>query len=172
MTDETVNIKIYVACLGAYNNGILHGRWIDATQGENHIWEGIKTMLAASPIPGAEEHAIHDHEGFEGVTLNENASVQHVAELAAFIEEHGAIAGKLVEHFGDLEEAKEALEDRYYGVYSSVADFAQEITEEATQIPQNLRYYIDYERMARDLEMSDILAIETGFEEVHIFWQG
>lgn len=172
MTDEAKTIRIYVACLAAYNNGILHGRWIDATLGEDHISDGIKAMLAASPIPGAEEHAIHDYEGFEGVALGENESVQRVAELAAFIGEHGAIAGKLVEYFGDLEEAKEALEDRYCGVHSSVADFAQEITEETTQIPQNLQYYIDYERMARDLEMSDILAIETGFEEVHIFWQG
>lgn len=171
MTDESASIKIYVACLAAYNNGILHGRWIDATQGEDHIWNGIRAMLAASPIPGAEEHAIHDHEGFEGAAFSEYESVQHVAELADFIEEHGVIAGKLVEHFGDLEEAKEALEDRYCGVHSSVADFAQEITEETTQIPRNLQYYIDYERMARDLEMSDILAIETGFEEVHIFWQ-
>ena len=23
--------RIYVACLAAYNNGCLHGRWIDAT---------------------------------------------------------------------------------------------------------------------------------------------
>lgn len=25
-------IRIYVACLAAYNNGELHGAWIDATQ--------------------------------------------------------------------------------------------------------------------------------------------
>lgn len=168
---EDATIRIYVACLAAYNNGILHGRWIDATLGEDHIWESIKAMLTASPIPGAEEHAIHDYEGFEGVSLSEYESVQHVAELAAFIEEHGAIAGKLVEYFGDLEEAKETLEDRYCGVHSSVADFAQEITEETTKIPENLQYYIDWERMGRDLAMCDILAIETGFEEVHIFWQ-
>jgi hypothetical protein len=24
--------KIYVACLASYNNGILHGKWIDAVQ--------------------------------------------------------------------------------------------------------------------------------------------
>ena len=24
--------RIYVACLAAYNNGILHGAWIDAAQ--------------------------------------------------------------------------------------------------------------------------------------------
>jgi Antirestriction protein (ArdA) len=26
--------RIYVACLAAYNNGYLHGAWIDAIQGE------------------------------------------------------------------------------------------------------------------------------------------
>lgn len=155
MTDESASIKIYVSCLAAYNNGILHGRWIDATQGEQHIWHGIREMLKASPIPGAEEHAIHDYEGFEGARIEEYSGIAEVAGLAAFIEEHGAIAGKLVEYFGSVDEARDAMEDRYCGVYSSVADYAQEITEQTTQIPANLQYYIDYERMARDLEMSD-----------------
>jgi antirestriction protein len=170
MTDETGTIKIYVACLAAYNNGILHGRWIDATQGEDHLWEGIKAMLAVSPIPGAEEFALHDYQGFEGVALSEYEGIQTVAELATFIEEYGPVAGKLMEHFGDLEEAKDAMRDHYAGVYSSVADFAQELTGETTQLPESLQYYIDWERMARDLEINDILALETGFEEVHIFF--
>lgn len=171
MTDETSSIKIYVACLAAYNNGILHGRWIDATLGEDHLWEGIKAILAASPIPGAEEWALHDHEGFEGVALSEYESIQTVAELASFIEEYGPVAGKLMEHFADLEEAKEAMRDHYAGVYSSVSDFAQEITEETAQIPDSLQCYIDWECMARDLEINDILALETGVGEVHIFWR-
>lgn len=171
MTDEISDIRIYVACLASYNNGILHGRWIDATQGEDHIRDGIKAMLSASPIPGAEEHAIHDYEGFEGVSIAEYDSMQHVAELAAFIEEYGPVAAKLMEHCGDLDEAKDTMREHYAGIYSSVADFAQEITEETTKIPDNLQYYIDWERMARDLEINDILALETGFEEVHIFWR-
>ena len=43
---ETNPIRIYVACLAAYNNGHLHGRWIDATHGENHIHTQVKAMLA------------------------------------------------------------------------------------------------------------------------------
>ena len=170
MTDNNVNIKIYVACLASYNSGILHGRWIDASQGEEHIRDGIKAMLAESPIAGAEEYAIHDYEGFEGVSLSEYAGINYVVELAEFIDEHGEIAAKLIEYFGDLDEAREALEERYCGVYGSVADYAQELTEQTTQIPESLQYYIDWERMARDLAISDILAIETGFSEVHIFW--
>lgn len=171
LKDEEGSIRIYVACLASYNNGILHGHWIDATLGEDHLWEGIKAMLAASPIPEAEEFAIHDYEGFEGVALSEYESIQSVAKLAAFIDEVGPVAGKLMEHFADLDEARETMRDHYAGVYSSVSDFAQELTEETTKIPDTLQYYIDWERMARDLEINDILALETGFEEVHVFWR-
>ena len=52
--------RIYVACLAAYNNGHLHGRWIDATLGESHISRQTRAMLVASPINAAEEWAIHE----------------------------------------------------------------------------------------------------------------
>ena len=63
--------KVYVACLAAYNNGILHGQWIEANQGKEGIQEEIQDMLSKSPIPGAEEWAIHDYEGFCGLRISE-----------------------------------------------------------------------------------------------------
>ena len=54
---ETINI--YVADLAAYNNGKLHGVWIDATQDLDGIQEQINQMLADSPEGFAEEYAIH-----------------------------------------------------------------------------------------------------------------
>jgi len=33
--------QIYVACLASYNNGFLHGQWIDATQSEEEIYVRI-----------------------------------------------------------------------------------------------------------------------------------
>lgn len=127
-------------------------------------------MLKASPIAGAEEHAIHDYEGFEGAQIEEYSSVEYVCAVAEFIEEHGILAGKLIEHFCNLEDAKQALDDSYRGVYSSVADYARELTEQCTNIPENLQLYIDWEAMGRDIEINDVFTIETGFEEVHIFW--
>ena len=44
--------------------------------------------------------------------------------------------------------------DRYMGSHASLADYVQDMTEEATAIPQGLRFYIDYQAMARDAEMS------------------
>jgi len=62
-------IRIYVACLAAYNNGKLHGAWIDATQDIDDIQCQINQMLADSPEPDAEEYAIHDYEEFGGYVL-------------------------------------------------------------------------------------------------------
>ncbi|MGE0596221.1 MAG: antirestriction protein ArdA [Hyphomonadaceae bacterium] len=164
--------RIYVACLAAYNNGILHGEWIAASD-PDQIREEVRDMLAASPIPDAEEWAIHDHEGFEGVSLSEYASFETVCALAEFLSEHGKLGAKVYEHFGsDLDAANAAFED-YAGEYKTAADFAEEITRESgTPIPDSLEHYIDWEALARDMEMNGgILVIEMRFDEVHIFWQ-
>ncbi|HBJ92860.1 MAG TPA: antirestriction protein ArdA, partial [Hyphomonadaceae bacterium] len=38
------DIRIYIACLAAYNNGYLHGAWIDTTLGEKAIWDQINEV--------------------------------------------------------------------------------------------------------------------------------
>ena len=54
---------------------------------------------------------------------------------------------------------------------TSFADYTEELTEDTSQIPDNLAYYIDYERMGRDMELNgDIYTIETAYDEVHVFW--
>ena len=55
---NTAEVRIYVACLAAYNNGILHGRWIDAEQDAWEIYDEVQDMLKASPIGEAEEWAM------------------------------------------------------------------------------------------------------------------
>ena len=97
---------IYAACLASYNSGRPHGRWIDATQGADHIRDEINAMLAASPIPDAEEWAFHDHSGFEGAAISEYADIDHVADLAEVIAEQGALGAAVYTHFGsDLKDA-------------------------------------------------------------------
>jgi len=170
MENQQTEIRIYVACLAAYNSGILHGAWIDALQDASAIRAEIRAMLATSPEDYAEEWSIHDYEGFEGAPIVEYQGIDTVVEIAAFIAEHGALGGKLLAHFNSLETGRDTLEDHYAGEYKSLTEFAQKITEETTQIPEALQFYIDYEAMARDLEINDIFTIEIGFEEIHVFW--
>ena len=163
--------RIYVACLAAYNNGCLHGRWIDATT-PDEIWLEVSAMLRASSEPDAEEWAIHDYEGFEGAHLSEYASFETVCDLADFIGEYGQLAARIHGHYGnDLEQARAAFED-YAGEYRSAADFAEELhTELGTAIPECLSYYIDWQALARDMALNgEIMVFQMGFDEVHIFW--
>ena len=147
--------RIYVACLAAYNNGILHGRWIEASTDTDEIWAEVSAMLKASPIPDAEEWAIHDYEGFGQARIEEYSSFEYVSRLAEFITLRGEdLGGAVLSHFSsDLDDANAAFED-YAGCYDSLAAFMQDLTEETTEIPENLKFYIDYESMGRDAELN------------------
>ncbi len=120
MENQDAEIRIYVACLAAYNNGILHGHWIDATQEADDVRAEISAMLKTSPVPGAEEYAIHDYEGFEGARIEEYSGIDEVCALAAFIAEHGELGGKLAAYYGNVDDAREAIEDHYAGEYPSL----------------------------------------------------
>ena len=170
-TTTNLQPRIYVACLAAYNNGHLHGAWIDAAQEPWSIYDDVQTMLTASPIAGAEEWAIHDYEGFGEIRIEEYTGFERVSALACFIAEHGQTGAALLEYFtGDLDEAREAMESRYLGEHASLADYVQDLTEETTAIPHVLRYYIDYRAMARDAEMNgDLFTVTTAFDVVHVF---
>jgi antirestriction protein len=169
ITTETP--RIYVACLAAYNSGILYGAWIDVGEDAWTIWDGIAAMLAKSPVVGAEEWAIHDYEGFGGIRISEYEGIERVAELAGFIAVHGELGAELYSHFGnDLDEAREAITDRYHGCYARLADYMEELTTQSIAVPLQLAYYIDYEAMARDAEMSgDVFTVQTAHDEVHVF---
>lgn len=168
---ERLQPRIYVACLAAYNSGCLHGEWIDADQDPWQIYDAISAMLRRSPVAAAEEYAIHDFEGFGRLRLSEYAGIEEVAKLAAFIVERGALGAAVLSYYsGDLDEAREACEDRYLGTFESLADYMAEFTEECMTIPERLRFYIDWEAMGRDAEMSgDVFTIQTAHDEVHIF---
>jgi antirestriction protein len=163
--------RVYVACLAAYNAGCLHGRWIEASDPDTMRAE-VRAMLAASPEPGAEEHAVHDHEGFEGAPVSEWASFEAICTLADFIEVHGRLGACLYRHFGEDLDAAAAAFDDYAGEYPSLADFAETLHRECgTAIPEALQYYIDWEAIGRDLELNgDVFTVALSYDAVHVFW--
>lgn len=163
--------RIYVACLAAYNNGYLHGAWIDATDDLDSIQEQVSTMLKASPISDAEEYAIHDYEGFGRVDIGEYIGLPQAHALALFIEEHQAIGALVLDHVsGDLDDARDMME-RYCGTFTSVEAYAESIAHDIYDIPEQLTPYIDYGAMGYDMQVNgDIATLEESYAEVHIFW--
>ena len=168
---ETVEPRIYVACLAAYNGGVLHGAWIDV-EDEDQVLGAIAAMLAASPVAGAEEYAIHDHDGFAGVEIGEYEAIKRVVEIASLLRARGALGALvLAELGGDLDAAQAALDEQYHGVFDSLAEAFEALTEETVTIPEPLRLYIDYEAMARDARLNgEVFTVETAPGAVHVFW--
>lgn len=165
-----LNPQIYVACLASYNNGVLFGRWIEADQDTNIIQEEIQQMLSQSNIPNAEEYAIHDYEDFGSLSLSEYESLETIHEIALFIKEHEGLGIELIKYLDDLESAQEAIENNYHGQHGSELSYAIELFDDCyiRDVPENIRYYIDYEAFRRDLFMSDFYSIEVE-GEIHIF---
>ncbi len=173
-TASTTEPRIYVACLAAYNNGKLHGAWIDADQDADAIREDIAAMLKASPELHAEEWAIHDFEGFGGYPISEMEEIETVARLAELSGEHGDVFGKLWAHLGgdDIDYAVRVMEDGYGGEWDSLEDYAANYAEDTgalENVPESLQCYIDFAAWGRDMEYGgDVFTIEDGCK-VHVF---
>ena len=59
----TTSPRIYAACLASYNNGVLHGLWIDASTDLDAMQAEINAMLAASRFPNVNRQKFEDEDG-------------------------------------------------------------------------------------------------------------
>lgn len=157
---EPIPPRIYVASLSDYNDGRLHGTWIEASVEDDELHERVQAMLARSPMPGAEEWAIHDFEGFCGIQLHEYETLETIGRIARGIREHGPAFGAFVRIFGTDETADQRrFEETFLGRFESMVDCAHHMAGEIgleeliDRLAGSLRPYvvIDYEALARDL---------------------
>jgi antirestriction protein len=179
--------KVWIADLAAYNEGHLHGAWVDATDADE-MNEAKDRILAASPASHAEEWAIHDYDGFGGLTykLGEYASFELVAKIGALIEEHGDEFLAYIEAVEpDLDDVDEySFERARAGEWESEADWARDYTEncgyqgvgpglyvpkgwygDASNVEINvleiLMDHLDFESIARDESANGVVDFAT-----------
>lgn len=174
-SDDWLSPRIYVACLASYNEGTLYGEWIDAVQDADDLRREVILMLGCSPILNAEEWAIHDHEGFAPLSIHEHECLDDVSAAALLINEHREAAALMLAYLGGAEyheEAQKALEDRYAGEWDTVEAWVDELLDEGLYgpIPDRLRYFIDVNKIAGELQMGGDINVLPGESSVHIFW--
>jgi antirestriction protein len=175
--EQQIVPRIYVASLSDYNAGRLHGTWLDANQEPEDMHRHINAMLARSTEPHAEEWAIHDFEGFNGLHLGEWEDLGHVSRVAKGISEHGLAYG----HWATLvsqDEELDQFEEAYHGHWETITDYAETLLDDfglerqlEAAVPESLRPYVkvDAEAFGRDLQLGgDVTAIE-GDGGVYVF---
>jgi antirestriction protein len=171
-TASSIQPEIWVGSLSDYNNGLLHGMWIDANREPEELHERISWILRTSPAARAwgepaEEWGIFDHSGFCGYAVSEWSSLDTVSLVARGIAEHGAAYAAWVSYVGDtsgelLED--ERFRDHYLGEWSSLADYVEHVLDETgvdggldealQAIPEDLRRHVrvDVDGLAQEWE--------------------
>lgn len=160
--------RIYVASLSDYNNGRLHGVWLDAARSADDIYSDINAMLASSREPDAEEFAIHDYDEFGVKQIDEYDGIPLVAQIANGIAEHGDAFSAWADVHADDPDMLDQFSEHYLGHYQSLQDYAEEIIDDLgyhrlleESIPESLRPYarIDTDALARDMYLDGSITI-------------
>lgn len=123
-------------------------------------------------VPSAEEWAAHDWDG-EGLSeFGEYPNLEEVLEYVQAVEEHGEAWHAYVSHVGAHTATPEGFVESTMGDYGSKEEWAEEYLEESgqlSQIPKELRGYIDFEAYARDTEMNGGLSFVEHSGRVYVF---
>ena len=175
--------QIWVGSLADYNNGDLHGQWLDAAREPEEIHADIQAMLARGPAArrgkAPEEWGIFDYEDFGNLHLGEYEPIEDVARLAAGIVEHGPAFAAWAETRGREHAIIEDFSEAYCGRFDSAADYAEQLVDDLEgdelleqALPEWLQPYveIDYDSLARDMELGgDILTAPAEDGGVYIY---
>ena len=171
-TPSGIQPEIWVGSLTDYNNGVLHGLWIDADQDVDELREQVGWLLLSSPTARAhrevaEEYGIFDYAGFGDYQVSEWSSLETVALIAQGIAEHGLAYAAWVEYVGDT--AGELLDNtafrnRYEGEWDALTDYVEYMLEEmglsqqlddlSQALPEDMRRHVklDIEGIAEEWE--------------------
>ncbi|MBC2225338.1 antirestriction protein ArdA [Listeria seeligeri] len=150
-----MEMQVYIANLGKYNEGELVGDWFTPPI----YYENMKERIGLTDE--YEEYAIHDYEA--PFTIGEYTSINEINRLCEMVEEiEGTpIYDELNEiqnmWFNSLEELLEHKDDIIcYSDCGSMEEVARYYVEETGQIVEmssNLQTYIDYQALGRDMEI-------------------
>lgn len=176
--------RVWVGVLADYNNGRLHGAWMDATLEPEDLERAVQFMLRHSETPDAEEWAIFDHEDFGGYEIERYTSFATVSRIAHGVARHGPAFAEWVSTVGEQSEellTDEAFQDHYEGEWDSLEDYVEDVLQETDfyrnldealerTVPEDLRRHVkvDLEGIAEEWEQG-LYVVEGNNGKVFVF---
>ena len=157
-------IKIYLTDLAAYNNGFLVGKWIELPMEETELNEKLQNILKRGGEICNEIHEEYFITDFESDILNidEYLNIYDLNNKAQKLSELNDYELKIAKFLlneclvSNIEEAIENIENVTLYENQTMQDLAYELVEElyyTDSLPALISSHIDYEGIARDLEM-------------------
>ena len=168
-------LNIFITNLGKYNEGELVGEWVKLPVSEEEL-EAVFERIGINEE--YEEHFITDYEtDITGLKVGEYDSIEDLNELAETLEDLDEYEREIVEAMisegYDLEEALEKKDDcMVYHDCNDMTDVAEQYAEETgllDSIPENLRYYFNFEAYGRDMGIEGTFVFTNNGNCVQIF---
>lgn len=153
--------RIAITNLGKYNEGFLVFKWLDLPCDEDELNEAKKEIGINERY---EEFFITDYESDLDFKISEYENIENLSDLIARIEDSNddeaiEVIGAIIEAKScSLEDAIDIWEENEFNYYSGedITGVAEILVQEGDygDIPEGLKYYIDYEAIGRDLKCS------------------
>ena len=162
-----MTMRIYVGTYAKYNDGNLFGKWLDLEDyaDRDDFYEACAELHADEKDP---EFMFQDWEGILSNMISEShVSPECWSLLDAYEKYDEDAVNAYCDCFGEWNERD--FNECYRGKYDSWEHMAEELLEETGElnlIPENLRYYFDYEKYANDLRISGDFTEQDGY----YFW--
>lgn len=195
METETMDCRVWIGCLAAYNAGTLYGEWVPVTADPEELREHVARVLKGSPVAGAEEHAFMDAEGFPRGFAGESSSCEELSAWVEELEEADArgLDRDVLEAYWDNDQwqdvpgiAARALE-AFAGEHRDLGAFAWELEESTggadarsflapgadphvVEHLDRLLAAVDWDRIGRDLEHGGDVFTAPAPGGIYVFW--
>jgi antirestriction protein len=157
---------VYVGTYERYNNGSLYGAWLyldDYTTEQEFLDACRELHKTESDL----ELMFQDWENIPEQYIGECWLSPDVWDWIALDDDEREILAAYVDVSGDEGASFPEAMDRYHGQWDSWSDFVDSYVDDTgmlAELPENLRYYFDFERFGRDLAF-DFTVTDDG----HVF---
>jgi len=147
--------KLYVGTYKKYNEGSIKGAWLDLSD----YADSEEFLTACAELHNDEsdpEFMFQDYEDMPASLYSESGIDQAIWDYMDACEDMGE---DVVNAACDLDIPLDRINDAYAGSADSETDYAEQYADDTgmlASMPENLRFYFDFERFARDLFMCDM----------------
>lgn len=166
-------LRIFITNLKKYNKGSLVGEWVElpvTAEALDAVFERIGINEEN------EEYFITDYESdIEDLKVEEFENIDDLNEMAESIEnmddDEREICSALLKEGYSLEEAIDKIDDCIiYADCYTMEEVAEQYIEETgilDSIPEDLRWYFDYEKYGRDMEIEGhFVRTDSGYVQI------
>jgi antirestriction protein len=161
---------VYVGTYAKYNDGNISGDWLSLEDYANKedFLAACKALHSDEADP---ELMFQDWEGVPDGMISECSLSDEIFDFIQLDDKEKHIVATYrdnIDQTASIEDATEA----YRGTYESAADYAEEFYRETgslKDVPNEVAYYIDWEKVARDMGHSGTTFVEVAYRECMVF---